>query len=324
MQIINYFESDIKQELVKKLEAIDWSAAKFLVELLKENRFYEMLGGEGELYLLMYDESLVSFLTLTRQDTVRDESMYPWIGFVYTVPEYRGNRYSEKLMNHAENEARKKGFDKVYVATDHIGLYEKYGYEYLENRIGYWGDDNRVLYKLLTNKEKAMNIKTDRLIITEFTSDMAEAVHINSLDDDNRKFNPDEVFETLEDAMGVVEFLMSVYKNGNGPLVYPVLLLDGTNIGYVQAVPMDDKKWEIGYHIGKAYTGNGYATEAVKAFLPVIMQKLDITQMLGICVAENISSLKVLEKAGFEKEFEGMGSYQGQEREICKFVYHIS
>lgn len=34
-----------------------------------------------------------------------------------------------------------------------------------------------------------MNIKTARLLITEFTPDMAEAVHLNSLDADNRRFN---------------------------------------------------------------------------------------------------------------------------------------
>lgn len=507
MNIINYFDSDIKQELLEKLEAVDWSAAEFLTAILKENKFYSLLGGEGDLYLLMDGDNLVAFLTLTRQDTVRDESMYPWIGFVYTMPEYRGNRYSEKLMNYAENVAREKGFDKVYVATDHIGLYEKFGYEYLENRIGYWGDDNRVLVKKLKNsrtiksmeekylkpsidmlrrtftnsesaedaqivvniteeirslrfyvpelelimvddndevigyamfskihlggkyedellilnpvavktelqrqhiskelieagfekskemgfkavivegnpqnyrsrgfktsadfgiiagesiglpapeclmvkelyenaletingvleytdyktfensEEKIMNITTDRLMITEFTTDMAEAVHLNSLDEDNRRFNPDEVFETIDDARETVEFLMSVYKNGDGPLVYPVLLTDGTNIGYVQAVPFDDDKWEIGYHIGKAYTGKGYATEAVKAFLPVIMEKLNITEMLGICVTENKASVKVLEKTGFVKEFEGMGNYQGEEREICKFTYYTS
>ena len=39
-----------------------------------------------------------------------------------------------------------------------------------------------------------MNIKTERLEITRFTMDMAQAVHLNSLDDDNRAFNPDEVF----------------------------------------------------------------------------------------------------------------------------------
>ena len=167
-----------------------------------------------------------------------------------------------------------------------------------------------------------MNIKTERLFITKFTLEMAEAVHLNSLDEDNRKFNPDEVFETLEDAKDTVEFLMSVYDNGDGPLVYPVVLLDGTNIGYVQAVPMDDDKWEIGYHIGKNYTGKGYATEAVKAFLPVIMEQLNITEMLGICVVENKASVKVMEKTGFVKEFEGMGSYQGEDREICRYTYY--
>ncbi len=169
-----------------------------------------------------------------------------------------------------------------------------------------------------------MNIKTERLFITEFTLDMAETVHLNSLDEDNRKFNPDEVFETIEDAKDTVEFLMSVYDNGDGPLVYPVVLHDGTNIGYVQAVPFEDGKWEIGYHIGKKYTGKGYATEAVKAFLPVIMQHLNITEMLGICVAENKASVKVMEKAGFVKEFEGMGSYQGEDREICRFIIFLA
>ena len=168
-----------------------------------------------------------------------------------------------------------------------------------------------------------MNIKTERLEITEFTLDMVEAVHLNSLDEDNRKFNPNEVFETMEDAQDTVEFLMSVYENGDGPLVYPVLLPDGTNIGYVQAVPMDDDKWEVGYHIAQKYVGKGYATEAVKAFLPVVMKELNITEILGICVAENIPSIKVLEKAGFVKEFEGIGNYQGEDREICRFIYTL-
>ena len=168
-----------------------------------------------------------------------------------------------------------------------------------------------------------MNIRTERLEIKEFTLDMVEAVHLNSLDEDNRKFNPNEVFETMEIAQDTVEFLMSVYENGDGPLVYPVLLTDGTNIGYVQAVPMDDDKWEVGYHIAKAYAGKGYATEAVKAFLPVVMNELDITEILGICVAENVASVKVLEKAGFVKDYQGMGIYQDEEREICRYTYKV-
>lgn len=168
-----------------------------------------------------------------------------------------------------------------------------------------------------------MRIETERLIITEFTMDMAEAVHLNSLDEDNRRFVPDEVFETVEEAADTIGFLMGVYENGDGPLVYPVLLKDGTCIGYVQAVPCDDGAWEVGYHIGGNYTGNGYATEAVSAFLPAIMPKLGITKIAGICLADNKASVKVMERCGFQKEFEGIGTYQGEDRPICKFIFKL-
>lgn len=168
-----------------------------------------------------------------------------------------------------------------------------------------------------------MKIETERLIITDFTPDMAEAVHLNSLDDDNRRFVPDEVFETVEDAAETVEFLMSVYESGEGPRVHPILLKDGTYIGYVQAIPFEDGTWEVGYHIGAAFTRNGYATEAIKAFLPVIMSEVGISRIMGICVAENTASVKVMQRCGFKKEFEGIGNYQGEDRPICKFAFEL-
>jgi len=164
-----------------------------------------------------------------------------------------------------------------------------------------------------------MRIETERLIITEFDLSMAESVHKNSLDEDNRRFVPDEVFETIEDAKETIEFLMGVYESGDGPLVYPVLLMDETNIGYVQLVPIEEG-YEVGYHIGKEYAGNGYATEALGAFLQDIMPKKNLDMVYGICVSENLASVKVLEKSGFQKVYEGMGQYQGEDRQIMRFV----
>ena len=166
-----------------------------------------------------------------------------------------------------------------------------------------------------------MRIETERLIITEFDMSMAQSVHLNSLDEDNRRFVPDEVFETVEAAAETIEFLMNCCKTGDGPLVYPVLLKDGTNIGYVQAVPFENETWEIGYHIGVDYTKRGYATEAVKAFLPVIMKQLDINEMTGVCLADNLASAKVMERCGFIKTFEGVGNYQGEQRRICRYIF---
>lgn len=168
-----------------------------------------------------------------------------------------------------------------------------------------------------------MLLETQRLMITEFTPDMAQAVHENSLDEDNRRFVPDEVFETVEEAADTIDFLMSRYGGCEGPFVYPVLTKDGANIGYVQAVPLGDGVWEVGYHIGAAYTKKGYATEAVRAFLPVIMKNIGIDKMAGVCLADNIASRKVMEKCGFVKEFEGIGDYQGEKRNICRYCYSL-
>lgn len=168
-----------------------------------------------------------------------------------------------------------------------------------------------------------MKVETKRLLITEFNISMAESVHINSLDEDNRRFVPDEVFETVEEAAETIEFLIGCYTSGEGPLVYPVLLKNSTYIGYVQAVPFDDGTWEIGYHIGGSYTKKGYATEAVIEFLPFIMNQLGISEIKGICLAENFASRKVMEKCGFTKLYEGSGIYQGQKRSICRYVFNI-
>ncbi len=167
------------------------------------------------------------------------------------------------------------------------------------------------------------NLETERLTITEFKPEMAQAVHENSLDEDTRRFLPDEVFETVEDAAETVGFLMSCYGGSEGPFVYPALLKDGTYIGYVQAVPLDDGQWEIGYHVGERYTKNGYATEAVKAFMPVIMGKIGINSMRGICRFDNTASRRVMEKCGFVLEQEKPGNYKGVDTTICYYRYSL-
>lgn len=165
-----------------------------------------------------------------------------------------------------------------------------------------------------------MLIETERLLITEFDKSMIESVHLNSLDDDNRRFVPDEVFETIDEARETVEWLISCYQGDEGPFVYPMLLQDGKNIGYVQVVQIENG-WEVGYHVSKAYTGNGYSTEAVIAFLPVIMKQLKISNIYGICLAENIASQRVLNKCGFILEYAELGNYQGVERPIRRYKY---
>ncbi len=167
-----------------------------------------------------------------------------------------------------------------------------------------------------------MLVETERLIIADLTEDMCDAFQKNSVDEDNRRFVPDEVFETLEDAHRTIEWLIKSYQCEKGPFLYPVLLKDKTNIGYVQACSIEEG-WELGYHIAKEYTGHGYATETVNAFIPVIMQQLKINIIYGIVLEENIASHKVLEKCNFKLDYIGISKYQGVDRALRRYILKL-
>ena len=96
-------------------------------------------------------------------------------------------------------------------------------------------------------------ISGKRISIVKMDESMYEDVYRNSLDEDNRKFVPDEVFDSLEEAKTVVDNIIKSYENKDGPFVYAVIRKEDTaNIGYVQLVKIKEG-WEIGYHIAKKY-----------------------------------------------------------------------
>lgn len=150
MTIIDYFLDSRKPLWLQQIASADWSAARYLVSLLHNaEAFDDYLGSGARLYLLADGEKLLSFATLSKKDCIVDDSLYPWIGFVYTFPAYRGNRYSELLIRHAEAAARKYGYEKVYISTDHDNLYEKYGFTYLETRMDRFQENSKIYFKSL-------------------------------------------------------------------------------------------------------------------------------------------------------------------------------
>ena len=179
------------------------------------------------------------------------------------------------------------------------------------------GDNKDALCRLLKGR---VLINSEKLSITYLDTSMYHDVWQNSLDENNRRFVPDEVFETLEDATEVVNQLIECYLNENGPYIYPVIRnSDNANLGYVQLVRIEEG-WEIGYHIAQKYCGNGYASEAVSLFLQYLRDKKELKEIYGVALADNKASRRVLEKNGFELIFEGEGIYQGRPDRIIKTI----
>ena len=150
MKVINYFDSDRQSHWLNEIKKGDWGAAGFLYELLSKGTFFETVGDTSKVLLLTDGDNLVSFCTYAEKDDIQPTDLTPWMGFVYTFPEYRGHHYVGLLMEEIERLARKDGVSEVYISTNHIGLYEKYGCEFKAEMKDMAGEMARVYVKKIT------------------------------------------------------------------------------------------------------------------------------------------------------------------------------
>jgi hypothetical protein len=146
MKIIEYDGQD--EHWLKEIEKSDWGGGKYLYELLSQGQLKELCGENTKVLLLTEGEKLVSFCTYAMQDDIRDLSLTPWIGFVYTFPAYRGHRHVGKLLGYTEKLAKNDGYTYIYISTLDTGLYEKYGYSFWKTMIDVHGEDSRVYRKM--------------------------------------------------------------------------------------------------------------------------------------------------------------------------------
>lgn len=145
MEIREYFSlgEDEQRRIRDAIREGDWRAAAFLHDLLQNDELREHCGPNTCLLLGMEGESLAAFCTLADRDEV-DSPLTPWIGFVYTFPAFRGRRRSGEMIDHACALAREDGFTRVYVSTNEVGLYEKYGFTFLHHDRDRWGGQTRL------------------------------------------------------------------------------------------------------------------------------------------------------------------------------------
>lgn len=150
MEILEFFSSSDKAHWISEMEACDWGAGQWLAKLLRDGKL-QSLTGEGTLVPMLTENGhLVSFCTFAPLDEIQPTELTPWVGFVYTFPAYRGHRYAGLLLDWCECMATIMGKERVCISTDHIGLYEKYGYTFLNLQETVNGDTSRVYTKDLT------------------------------------------------------------------------------------------------------------------------------------------------------------------------------
>lgn len=95
-------------------------------------------------YLLMDNGKIIGCAGLITNDFISRMDLYPWVCALYIEGEHRGNAYGLLLLEQAKRDAKTGGFSHLFLCTDHVGYYEKYGFQYIG--IGYhpWGGSSRI------------------------------------------------------------------------------------------------------------------------------------------------------------------------------------
>ena len=127
MVIIDYEKTENPGYWLDLLNRCDWSAGRFLHRILEENRFHELYGEKARVLMLTDGVDLVSFCTYAEKDDIPDTALTPWLGFVYTAPEYRGRRMMGRLIAEVKALAREDGYDTLWISNHDSGIYETYG-----------------------------------------------------------------------------------------------------------------------------------------------------------------------------------------------------
>jgi len=112
-----------------------WRAGAKLSRLMENNEFSDY----ERVFVALEKGNIAGFCTLLKTDCIPDVAYTPYIGFVFVGESYRGNRISEKLCFAALQHAKLAGFDKVYLVSGEANLYEKYGFEKIDEKLSDWG-----------------------------------------------------------------------------------------------------------------------------------------------------------------------------------------
>ena len=81
-------------------------------------------------YLCLDGKKIVGGLGVIENDFHDRKDLYPNICAVYTEEKYRKQGIAGNLLNMAVEDLRSKNITPVYLVTDHIGFYERYGFEF--------------------------------------------------------------------------------------------------------------------------------------------------------------------------------------------------
>lgn len=130
-------------ELINYARTCSWVAGDHLADLLENDAFIDWESA----FAAIVDQRIVGFCTFMKTDYYPDNKYFPWISTIFVDEEYRGKRISQRMIETVVAYAKSFQFSHVYIPSDMIGFYEKYGFEKIDELENYDGDVDAIFVK---------------------------------------------------------------------------------------------------------------------------------------------------------------------------------
>ncbi|MEK3856177.1 GNAT family N-acetyltransferase [Cytobacillus sp. FSL H8-0458] len=147
-------------------------------------------------------------------------------------------------------------------------------------------------------------LETKRLLLREITKDDADSIFSCFSNEDVTRYYGQEPLNNIKQAEDFIEFFANSYKEKRG--VRWGIELKGYKgiIGTMgfNAWSPKNKRAEIGYEIHPEHWRKGYTFEALSKVIQYGFSEFGLTRIGAVVFMENEASIKLLTRAGFEKE----------------------
>jgi len=83
-------------------------------------------------FVAIKDGECVGTVALWNNDLGVRQDLTPWLACLYVAKEHRGQGVAAMLVDYCMAEAKRLGFEQLYLITELEGLYEKMGWRFVE------------------------------------------------------------------------------------------------------------------------------------------------------------------------------------------------
>ena len=131
MEVVNIKNNDNYLKEYIQLCSIEWGNNK-LNDI--NNKLKKIQTNDKVISVLALIENgiMIGFISLFKYDGDEYTELTPWCATNYVKKEYRGCGYSKVLIVAIIKEAIKLGYNRLYLKTDLLNYYEKFGAKYLK------------------------------------------------------------------------------------------------------------------------------------------------------------------------------------------------